>query len=97
MTSEDTAEKDRTHAPLSMEQIEVFVEEVIEANAIWPDPLPSQVSSVMDVVREAMAQAWDEGANAAVEAVNTGTRMTLRARIPFPANENPYWTEKSDA
>lgn len=48
------------YAPLTIEQIEALVEEVIEANAVWPDPLPSQVSAVMDVVREAMAQAWDE-------------------------------------
>lgn len=46
----------------TMEQIEAFVEEVIDANAVWPDPLPSQRDAVMDVVREAMAQAWDEGA-----------------------------------
>lgn len=46
---------------LTMEQIEAMVEEVIEANTVWPDPLPSQVSAVMDIVREAMAQAWDEG------------------------------------
>ena len=42
-----------------------------------------------------LAQAWDEGANAAVEAYNAGTRMTLRARIPFPADENPYRKQAS--
>lgn len=55
--SEQSAENDA----LSMEQIEALVEEVIEADTVWPDPLPSQVSAVMDIVREAMAQAWDEG------------------------------------
>jgi hypothetical protein len=45
---------------------------------------------VEPIVLGLMAEAWDEGANAAVEPVNTGTRMTLQARIPFPAEENPY-------
>lgn len=44
--------------------------------------------SLNDVVGRLMASAWDEGANAAVEPVNTGTRMTLRAVLPFPSN--PY-------
>ena len=49
------------YVPLTMEQIEVLVEEVIEANSVWPDPINSQVPAVMNVLREAMAQAWDEG------------------------------------
>lgn len=39
-------------------------------------------------IMAARVEAWDEGANAAVEPVNAGTRMTLRAVIPFP--DNPY-------
>ena len=57
---------------LTTEQIEAMVEEVIEANTVWPDPLPSQVSAVMDIVREAMEQAWDEGYVAADFAVHRG-------------------------
>lgn len=60
MIHEDAHAAENDCAPLTIEQIEALVEEVIEANAVWPDPLPSQVSAVMDVVREAMAQAWDE-------------------------------------
>lgn len=40
------------------------------------------------IVHTHTERAWDEGANAAVEPVNTGTRMTLRAVLPFPTN--PY-------
>lgn len=63
------------YTPLTMEQIEKAVEEVIESNAVWPDPLPSQVTAVMDVLREAMAQAWDEGWEHSVH----------------PKDHNPYW------
>ena len=43
-------------------------------------------------VRDAEQRAWDEGAHAAVELHNAGTRMTLRAVIPFP--ENPYRADR---
>jgi hypothetical protein len=45
--------------------VEAIVVEHLDADAVWPgpDPLPSQVSAVMDIVREAMEQAWERGNN----------------------------------
>ena len=76
--AEQTPEKTQDYTPLTTQQIEDLIEEVIEANAVWPDPLPSQVSAVMDIVREAMAQAWDEG-------IRASTYPPLN-----PARTNPY-------
>lgn len=62
----------------------------VVTDVLW-DALYASVERIVAArVQAARAEAWDEGANAAVEPVNTGTRMTLRARIPFPAHENPY-------
>lgn len=74
------------YVPLTMEQIEAFVEEVIEANAVWPDPLPSQRDAVMDVLREAMAQAWDEGFDAGERDVFNHDQTSFDE----PCIENPY-------
>lgn len=51
---------------------------------------PAWIDALALSVLPLMEQAWDEGAHASIELHNTGTRMTLKARIPFPADENPY-------
>lgn len=71
--SDVVAACDEHYVPLTMEQIEDSVEEVIEANAVWPDPLTSQVSAVMDIMREAMWQARREALREA--------RGDIKARI----------------
>jgi len=50
-------------------------------------------SGVVRLAGDVRGEAWEEGANAAVELHNAGTRMTLRAVIPHPAN--PYRTKES--
>lgn len=96
------AEKDAGVTPLTMEQIEAMVEEVIDANNFWFDPLPSQVSAVMDIVREAMAQAFDQALAQVTSGVESaqhahherGHRQIVAAfaglRTAIPSTENPY-------
>lgn len=45
-------------------------------------------------LRKVKETAWDEGLNAALQPVNTGTRMTLEAVIPVP--DNPYTNHEEE-
>lgn len=57
----------------------------------WVGPMTTlPLSDPRSFAAHIAAGAWSEGAHAAIELHNTGTRMTLRARVPFPADENPY-------
>lgn len=59
-----------------------------------PGDFRAALTNPGEALRADRERVWAEGANAAIEPHNTGTRMTLRAAIPFP--DNPYADEGGD-